>query len=709
MARSLWIGTIVAVLGSAWLVLGQSGGTPAPAPSAGPSERILTVQEENRPAQKCKVIKTWRMADGAQAMQVQALDTGELMTIVEEGGSLATSVAARGERVRTLTTRIFHWGPSKSPPPGVPLPPPTVMVKAPEKKAFTPPPATVVIRPEKPTAPPPPVVVKAPEKKAAAPVVVAPPVTKVTSSRPVLSPVKAPFNTPPVPSTGGLLPALSASSARSWPAAHGNQPEVVAGRNDPSATMPPPPLPSLAVVPRVANQPMPSYLTPQRPVAAPEKVDTGERGLLSRIFGGPTKTVRTVRAPSPEKPSLEPVSVAQAKPTKSSIEPAQPADWRQSWGKVESKTEPSVKNEITRTEARQPEKKPAAPKAPVVTKPLPNPTSPAAAASTTPPPRILPPRADTTQPDPLKEPASYGRHPVEAPAAPKPEPKPETKPSEPTPAAPPVPQPTAGPVLPAGAGSVLAAGQVQYVPVPIVTTPNVMRMPQQPPQPNVPQAPQPNQQVLAHAYRTGAYGAPSAMRPEDMVNAFTPMPAPDESSLGGAGAYPDLMMHPAQMQAMQMQAMQQQAMHLQAMLMARGMVPQLPTAPMTPPAMLPPVQPVGYQGVPQSVVQASGGVPDMQQALSLLSDSLYPSQREWAADKLSGCKWKTSPHVVQALLTALKDDPAPSVRAACVRSLAKMDANVAPVLQALESLKADPEEMVRREAELALSSMSARP
>src|SRR5258705_7183259 len=47
-------------------------------------ERILTVHENGK-ALRCRVVTAWRLADGSTAYQVQALDTGEMLTIVEDG------------------------------------------------------------------------------------------------------------------------------------------------------------------------------------------------------------------------------------------------------------------------------------------------------------------------------------------------------------------------------------------------------------------------------------------------------------------------------------------------------------------------------------------------------------------------------------------------------------------------------------------------
>ena len=61
-----------------------------------------------------------------------------------------------------------------------------------------------------------------------------------------------------------------------------------------------------------------------------------------------------------------------------------------------------------------------------------------------------------------------------------------------------------------------------------------------------------------------------------------------------------------------------------------------------------------------------------------------------------------------ALLTAAREDPAATVRASCVRCLAKMKANCPPALATLQSLKSDSDPRVQREVEQALSILGAR-
>ena len=50
-----------------------------------------------------------------------------------------------------------------------------------------------------------------------------------------------------------------------------------------------------------------------------------------------------------------------------------------------------------------------------------------------------------------------------------------------------------------------------------------------------------------------------------------------------------------------------------------------------------------------------------------------PSEREMAVDRLARRDWRTEPTVVNALVTAAKADPAPLVRASCVRALGTMN------------------------------------
>ena len=108
---------------------------------------------------------------------------------------------------------------------------------------------------------------------------------------------------------------------------------------------------------------------------------------------------------------------------------------------------------------------------------------------------------------------------------------------------------------------------------------------------------------------------------------------------------------------------------------------------MTPRQMVGPSHPAGPGNVP---------------LLATLKNSIFPSQREEAAYLLADMDWKTCPQIVDGLVTAAREDPAPLVRAGCVRSLAKMRVNSYPVVSAVQSLKNDADPRVRHEVDEAL-------
>jgi hypothetical protein len=97
--------------------------------------------------------------------------------------------------------------------------------------------------------------------------------------------------------------------------------------------------------------------------------------------------------------------------------------------------------------------------------------------------------------------------------------------------------------------------------------------------------------------------------------------------------------------------------------------------------------------------------PSLPQVLTTLKDSLYPSQREWAAERLSGLDWHTNPQVVQALAQAARGDPAATVRAACVHALAQMKVSTVEVVAVVQGLKDDHDLRVRQEADEALAAL----
>jgi len=118
------------------------------------------------------------------------------------------------------------------------------------------------------------------------------------------------------------------------------------------------------------------------------------------------------------------------------------------------------------------------------------------------------------------------------------------------------------------------------------------------------------------------------------------------------------------------------------------MPPVAPTAPAPMPtvALMPPMLPI----------------PPAPHLVTLLTNSVDPEQREWAASQLSHYSGQSNPQALQAVMNAAQRDPAPIVRAACVRTLVRMNVNTWPVLTTVQALKADSDPRVKHEADQAL-------
>lgn len=127
---------------------------------------------------------------------------------------------------------------------------------------------------------------------------------------------------------------------------------------------------------------------------------------------------------------------------------------------------------------------------------------------------------------------------------------------------------------------------------------------------------------------------------------------------------------------------------LPAQVAAAGMMPY-------PPAFVPPPLPAP----PAAPVMSA------QQLVTLLQTSAFPDQREWAVTSLGNCDGQANPQAVQAVLTAARQDPAPMVRAACIRCLVRMNVNTWQVLDAVQALKGDADPRVKNEADRAMARL----
>jgi hypothetical protein len=117
-------------------------------------------------------------------------------------------------------------------------------------------------------------------------------------------------------------------------------------------------------------------------------------------------------------------------------------------------------------------------------------------------------------------------------------------------------------------------------------------------------------------------------------------------------------------------------------------------------------RPAAPAGTPANQAAATDAIGEM---LAVLKTSSYPSQREWAANNLATFEWRKYPAVVDALVSAAREDPAASVRSGCVYNLARMQVTTEPVLALLQQLKTDSDVRVRTEAERALARLNPAP
>ncbi len=111
-------------------------------------------------------------------------------------------------------------------------------------------------------------------------------------------------------------------------------------------------------------------------------------------------------------------------------------------------------------------------------------------------------------------------------------------------------------------------------------------------------------------------------------------------------------------------------------------------------------------GAPALTAQPNG---DVSKLLATLKESMYPSQREWAAEQLGELNWRKQPHVVESLTKSAREDLAATVRAACVRALGHMKVSSPEVAALVRDLKSDRDSRVRREAEEVLSALGTTP
>lgn len=243
--------------------------------------------------------------------------------------------------------------------------------------------------------------------------------------------------------------------------------------------------------------------------------------------------------------------------------------------------------------------------------------------------------------------------------------------------------------VPPGNGSVIAAGAPPVRVIPYI--PNGQPLGAPPTAHNFipPQAPQlypsyPNTRMAGNSYPT-----------QGMANAFTsvpnqrPIPSDVESTVAMQNAFNPTMQKEGDMPAQGFSPQGINPNNDMARSMASGQMPA---------NMMAYIQ-------PESTVMPADTF--LMENVVMLKNANQPSQREYAADQLSKIRGVSMNLAVQALATAVKEDPAPLVRAACIRSLTRMKINTIEVLEVINEKKTDLDPRVRMEADQAIIQLTS--
>lgn len=639
---------------------------------AQPAQRLVTLNENGKTI-RCRLVQSWLLADGTTAHQLQALDTSEYITILDD--ATAPRTAGRG-----LPMRIFHWGLfNRVPPPGVPSPPipPQLMVDS--GVAMT--------------------------RELNAPPAGANPLVTPTVATNTGSPYTVGIPTAGTPA--GPLSSSSTPAGASLPSAASCGCDAGAGKTAATcgACLPDPTLVQSGPA-VVESRPAPTLR---------EKLASwfSRKPSTPSVCCGPTSCEPPNVAVAPAAPQDNAATVAATQPAPQ-VQPVQaPA------------VAPLPNNDVIRGAAKANTGAAASgPVAGVNAAPVPGNVAVSKASNPGGTAAAIKPGADS---DVLADPEKFMPNPnrmklkgLTTTANPPVKPVTANPPVNPVVASGGSTTTPPATNLPPGAASVLAArngldGPVAYVPIQPVVVPKPWRAPL-PPDPKIPEPPELNAFVNAFtppAPPRGA-GAPQAM------NSFGPMmPYPPAMAYGygmGMPMMPPYAMtnpYPYMPQGMPYGYYPMGPTAMDAQRRYQGPLPPDPFHTAAPQMM----QPVGYpqapMGFPQypalqlaSYTEAAPAAPptsQLGQLMDLLRNSPYPAQRELAAAYLASGDWRVDPRlVITALLNGAKQDPAPTVRAGCITNLMRMNVTTAPYRAVLEELRTDADPRVRDAAEAAI-------
>jgi hypothetical protein len=676
MVRAKWAAILVVGLTWSGLCVEMRSAHAANGPQtfvvAEPVPQTITVSEPGKLAAQCRVLKSWKTADGL-TFEVEVVSTGERMTIVESGPIYmhGAAVPGNGKIVEEMRSRIYRWA-HNEPPPGCPRAPMDASVPASLAcgsngcKGVSPGPvrpvpaaspyaslepaaAPVVSRSAMPTPYAP--AASAPPQTGP---VVAPPVTLPVASAPATLPVSAPVTVPVLPAQASVpapVPPATVAVMPATPEASGPAVEVPAGP---------------AVVADTAEPKQ-----PETPKATPAKREKDWH--LSWAKPGDKKEAAKKADPSapyeshmPEKEDLPQAAKGTSDPINDPA-PFSPYDLKDKYKDV--KDVDADKNDAKDTDKKDDKDSPAGEKKSDADKDR-DQKKDAVEADKKPAHPLLQRFKDmiTIHPGDKKNEA---RQEVSA------EDNPEQHYFMLTPN---------GQLVPVDAEAAHASQISAATTAALETDPSnaftaVKRAPVQA---------QNDPGVMGNAFTGGAQPAMQAYRQMGMPPGYPPMPYQQPmgqlpNAYGYAGQPMGQMPQPYGYAGQPM-----------------GQMPQPYGYPgMSQPMMYHP--PMDRGNVPSGAVVPAGHTtvssrPDTQQLLLVLRSSLYPSHRELAADQLGKLDARSNPIVVELMAQAAKNDPAASVRSACVRNLCQMNASTPVVAETFIAMQQSDENPAVREA-----------
>lgn len=704
MFRSRYPVALAVALALTGLARAQENASPAASAYQDRVGKIITVQEANRAADRCQIGQVWELADGNVAMQTRSMSTGQSVTVVEQVRSAAND--------RFL---VYRWSTDGLPPSGCPMPPGA---------------KSIVITKGYPESPAPSVSPAAAPVVASGSRVIAPPAPmKVTSSGVVQAQAVAPA-TPVAPAKPQPAPPVAVKSvppeaprvvvqAPAQPVKPTPAPVVVPVQPAPPAKVEPPriivedkrsevkplPMPVKPMPAPVITEVKPAVAV-QQPAPVPSKPVTTE--LPKVVVQGQAEVIKPVPAPAP---------IAAPAPA-----PMMPADAATCAGHLINVTEKGkapdqciVLELICQPDGSQMMKVQSLCTGEVMTivctdcrKPVksiferfhfakrkgcdvccePCPVEPVVA-----PPKVAVKydikKSDKTG-DPLLNMEKVASKPKveKLPDVKKEEPKVVVKPKE-EPKLPPVaPKPPAPTKIVDARPIEKPVDKGLMVPVPLVPLATCDDKPGVPP-------PQP----VVRPFETRESKAVTSFEMEPKA----PMAPPSAAHMAQMPKTPAVIQAANRATGQPMPSYQTRAPVCDGGVCGPVGTTGWTTGPLRPVTEVPPaIQGVVRASHEQDATSAQNTV----YLMTVLQSSGTPAQREWAAKKLCVCDPRTTPYVVDALMTAAKGDSAALVRVACIQSLVKLQAKSAPVIGMLQKAKFDNDPRVADEAVVALTVLA---